>query len=95
MGAHAPSHGVARVRHIAVTAWPDDENTIGASAALRLARFLFTAREVARALSVSTTPAFHHALTGDLPCRRIARLARYTTADVESFIHSFDDRGFQ
>ena len=62
-----------------MTAWPDDENTIGASAALPLARFLFTAREVARALSVSTTPAFQHALSGGLPCRRIARLARYTT----------------
>ena len=78
-----------------MTAWIDDEGTIGDSAAPSLARFLFTAEEVARALAVSTTLVRQLTLSGDLPCRRIGRLVRYTTADIESFVHSFDDRGFQ
>lgn len=78
-----------------MTAWADDEGTIGASADPSLARFLFTAEEVAQALAVSTTLVRQLTLSGDLPCRRIGRLVRYTTADIESFVHSFDDRGFQ
>ncbi|MCF8527291.1 MAG: helix-turn-helix domain-containing protein [Candidatus Nanopelagicales bacterium] len=78
-----------------MTAWADDEGTIGASGAPSLARFLFTAEEVAQALAVSTTLVRQLTLSGDLPCRRIGRLVRYTTADIESFVHSFDDRGYQ
>jgi excisionase family DNA binding protein len=78
-----------------MTAWADDEGTIGAPGAPSLARFLFTAEEVAQALAVSTTLVRQLTLSGDLPCRRIGRLVRYTTADIESFVHSFDDRGYQ
>ena len=78
-----------------MTARTDGERTIGASGAPSLARFLFTAEEVARALAVSTTLVRQLTLSGDLPCRRIGRLVRYTTADIESFVHSFDDRGYQ
>ena len=78
-----------------MTAWTDDEGTIGAATAPSLARFLFTAEEVAQALAVSTTLVRQLTLSGDRPCRRIGRLVRYTTADIESFVHSFDDRGYQ
>lgn len=57
-----------------MTARTDGERTIGASAAPLLARFLFMAEEVARALAVSTTLVRQLTLSGDLPCRRIGRL---------------------
>ena len=60
-----------------------------------LARALFTAEEVADALAVSETLVRQLTLTGDLPCRRIGRLVRYATSDIETFIHSFDARGYQ
>lgn len=34
-------------------------------------------------------------LSGDLTCPRIGRLVRYTTADIESFVRSFDDRRYE
>ena len=78
-----------------MTAWTDDEGTIGDSAAPSLARFLFTAEEVARALAVATTLVRQLTLGGDLLCRQFGRPVRYTTADIESFVHSFKERGFQ
>ncbi len=60
-----------------------------------LDRALFTAQEVAVALAVSTTLVRQLTLSGDLPCRRIGRLVRYTTADIESFVHNFDQRGYR
>ncbi len=60
-----------------------------------LDRALFTAHEVAAALAVSTTLVRQLTLSGDLPCRRIGRLVRYTTADVEAFVHSFDEQGYR
>lgn len=78
-----------------MTASTEDQAAAGVSSAPVLARCLFTAEEVARALAVSTTLVRQLTLSGDLPCRRIGRLVRYTAADIESFVHSFDDRGFQ
>lgn len=75
-----------------MTASTDDEGVIGDAAAPSLARFLFMAEEFAWALAVSTTLVRQLTLSGDLPCRRIGRFVRYTTADIESFVHSFDDR---
>ncbi|MCX6431387.1 MAG: helix-turn-helix domain-containing protein [Actinobacteria bacterium] len=68
---------------------------INVAPAPSLERFLFTAEEVAQALAVSTTLVRQLTLSGDLPCRRIGRLVRYTTADIESFVHSFDERGYR
>jgi hypothetical protein len=76
-----------------VTAQASGDAAINASPAPSLERFLFTAEEVARAFAVSTTLVRQLTLSGDLPCRRIGRLVRYTTADIESFVDSFDDRG--
>lgn len=59
-----------------------------------LNRVLLTAEEVARALAVSTTLVRQLTLGGDIPCRRIGRLVRYTPADIESFVHGFDERGY-
>lgn len=78
-----------------MTAWTEDQAAAGISSAPVLARCLFTAAEVAQALAVSTTLVRQLTLSGDLPCRRIGRLVRYTTADIESFVHSFDDRGYR
>lgn len=78
-----------------MTAWTEDESAAGASSAPVLARCLFTAEEVAKALAVSTTLVRQLTLSGELPCRRIGRLVRYTTADIEAFVHSFDERGYQ
>lgn len=78
-----------------MTAWADGEAVADAAAAPALARFLFTAEEVAQALAVSTTLVRQLTLTGELPCRRIGRLVRYTTTDIEAFVHSSDDRGYR
>jgi excisionase family DNA binding protein len=78
-----------------VTAQAAGDAAINASSAPSLERFLFTAEEVARALAVSTTLVRQLTLSGDLPCRRIGRLVRYTTADIASFVHSFDERGYR
>ena len=45
-----------------------------------------TAEEVADALAVSVTLVRQLTLEGTLPCRRIGRLVRYATADIEFFI---------
>jgi len=49
-------------------------------------RMLWTAEEVADALAVSVTLVRQLTLEGTLPCRRIGRLVRYATADIEFFI---------
>lgn len=49
-------------------------------------RMLWTAEEVADALAVSETLVRQLTLEGTLPCRRIGRLVRYATADIELFI---------
>ena len=46
----------------------------------------WTAEEVADALAVSETLVRQLTLEGTLPCRRIGRLVRYATADIELFI---------
>jgi excisionase family DNA binding protein len=55
---------------------------------------LFTAEEVAKSLAVSTTLIRQITLAGELPCRRIGRLVRYTPADVQTFIEHLDARGY-
>lgn len=70
------------------------DHAVGPSTAPRLDRFLFTAEEVADALAVSTTLVRQLTLSGVFPCRRIGRLVRYTTSDIEAFVHSFDERGY-
>jgi excisionase family DNA binding protein len=59
-----------------------------------LPRSLFTAAEAAAALSVSETLVRQLTLTGDLPCRRIGRLVRYTHADIEAFVTRCDQQGY-
>lgn len=49
-------------------------------------RMLWTAEEVADALAVSVTLVRQLTLEGALPCRRIGRLVRYATSDIEFFI---------
>ena len=78
-----------------VTAKTAGDAAVNVSPASSIERFLFTAEEVAQALAVSTTLVRQLTLSGDLPCRRIGRLVRYTTADIASFVHSFDERGYR
>ena len=59
-----------------------------------LPRSLFTAEEAAAALSVSETLVRQLTLTGELPCRRIGRLVRYTPADIEAFVTRCDQHGY-
>ena len=59
-----------------------------------LSRSLFTAEEVALALAVSETLVRQLTLTGDIPCRRIGRLVRYTQGDVDAFVSRFEERGY-
>ena len=61
---------------------------------LSLGRALFTAGEVAEALAVSKTLVRQLTLAGDIPCRRIGRLVRYTASDIEEFVHRFESRGY-
>ncbi|MDP1878437.1 MAG: helix-turn-helix domain-containing protein [Actinomycetota bacterium] len=49
---------------------------------------LFTAEEVARCLAISPTLVRQLTSTGDLRCRRIGRLVRYTHADITAFAGS-------
>jgi excisionase family DNA binding protein len=58
-------------------------------------RALFTADEVADALAVSETLVRQLTLTGELPCRRIGRLVRYTLDDVAAFVHGREKHPFQ
>lgn len=57
-------------------------------AASVMPRALYTAEEVADALVISETLVRQLTLDGELPCRRIGRLVRYTIADIEMFIAS-------
>jgi len=58
------------------------------SLTVTLPRALFTAEEVAHSLAISPTLVRQLTATGDLPCRRIGRLVRYTSADISAFVHS-------
>ncbi len=55
-----------------------------------LPRALFTAEEVAHCLAISPTLVRQLTSAGDLPCRRIGRLVRYTLADINRFVGSRD-----
>ena len=59
-----------------------------------LPRALFTAVEVATALSVSTTLVRQLTIDGVIPCRRIGRLVRYAQEDIEAFIGARDERAY-
>ncbi len=59
-----------------------------------LVRALFLAKEVALALAVSETLVRQLTLSGELPCRRIGRLVRYTQADLDAFVEHCDQRGY-
>jgi len=59
-----------------------------------LRRFLFTADEVAEALAVSTSMVRQLTLTGELPCRRVGRLVRYSAVDIAAFVDNRDERGY-
>ena len=50
--------------------------------------------EVALALAVSEKLLLQVTLSGELPCRRIGRLVRYTQADLDSFVEHCDQRGY-
>lgn len=58
-------------------------------------RALFTAEEVANALVISETLVRQLTLDGELPCRRIGRLVRYTIADIEMFIASREEHRYR
>lgn len=57
-------------------------------------RALFTAQEVAVALSVSTTLVRQLTVDGAISCRRIGRLVRYAPADIDAFVSARDERGY-
>ena len=59
-----------------------------------LPRALFTAEEVATALSVSTTLVRQLTIDGLIPCRRIGRLVRYAQEDIDAFIGARDERAY-
>ena len=65
------------------------------TAAASLERLLFTAEEVAEALAISTSMVRQLTQYGDIPCRRIGRLVRYTPDDIEAFVQGLDERGYQ
>jgi excisionase family DNA binding protein len=58
-------------------------------------RALFTAEEVADALVISETLVRQLTLDGELPCRRIGRLVRYTITDIEMFIASREQHRYR
>lgn len=58
-------------------------------------RALYTADEVAEALVISETLVRQLTLDGELPCRRIGRLVRYTIADIEMFIASREEHRYR
>lgn len=60
-----------------------------------LDRVLFTAQEVAESMSISTSMVRQLTVCGDLPCRRIGRLVRYTRDDVQTYIDGLDERGYR
>ncbi len=72
-----------------------DDVSVDVDPVRSLDRLLFTAAEVADALAVSTSLVRQLTLSGDLPCRRIGRLVRYAAVDIEAFVHSYDERGYQ
>lgn len=55
-----------------------------------LPRALFTVEEVARCLAISPTLVRQLTSTGDLRCRRIGRLVRYTHSDITAFVGAGD-----
>jgi excisionase family DNA binding protein len=65
------------------------------SASSVMPRALFTAEEVADALVISETLVRQLTLDGELPCRRIGRLVRYTIADIEMFIASREEHRYR
>jgi len=65
------------------------------SASSVMPRALFTAGEVADALVISETLVRQLTLDGELPCRRIGRLVRYTIADIEMFIASREEHRYR
>jgi excisionase family DNA binding protein len=66
-----------------------------ATTAAGMPRALFTADEVAEALVISETLVRQLTLEGEIPCRRIGRLVRYTTADIEMFIASREEHPYR
>lgn len=60
-----------------------------------LARSLYTALEVARALAISESMVRQLTLQGEIPCRRIGRLVRYSATDISEFVESYDNRGYR
>lgn len=62
---------------------------------IAMPRALYTADEVAEALVISETLVRQLTLDGELPCRRIGRLVRYTIADIEMFIASREEHRYR
>ncbi len=70
---------------------PDDVPTTIAAV---MPRAWFTAEEVATALVVSESLVRQLTLSGDLPCRRVGRLIRYTQSDIDSFVNSRENHPY-
>ncbi|MEI6363891.1 MAG: helix-turn-helix domain-containing protein [Actinomycetes bacterium] len=58
-------------------------------------RALYTADEVADALCISETLVRQLTIDGEIPCRRIGRLVRYTPSDVAFFVARREDHGYR
>ena len=58
-------------------------------------RAWFTAEEVASALALSESLIRQLTLHGDLPCRRVGRLIRYTQSDIDAFIESRENHAYR
>ena len=58
-------------------------------------RAWFTAEEVASALVLSESLIRQLTLHGDLPCRRVGRLIRYTQSDIDAFIESRENHAYR
>ncbi len=58
-------------------------------------RALYTAEDVADALCISETLVRQLTIDGEIPCRRIGRLVRYTVSDVEFFVSRREDHGYR
>lgn len=57
-------------------------------------RALFTADEIAKALCISRTLVRQLTTKGEIPCRRIGRLVRYTQADIDAFVDSRENHAY-
>ena len=81
-----------RPREVEMSHSPDDTPPVQIVA---MPRAWFTAEEVASALALSESLIRQLTLHGDLPCRRVGRLIRYTQSDIDAFIESRENHAYR